>query len=52
MLLYLKWDLLLRFLGNTNTVTRLASGANLVSAGDFKFTGSGATSITRQQQVV
>ena len=32
---------------DTNTVTRLASGANLVSAGDFKFTGSGATTITQ-----
>ena len=32
---------------DTNTVTRLASGTNAVTAGDFQFVGSGATSITQ-----
>ena len=32
---------------DTNTVTRLSSGANVVTAGDFKFVGTGATSISQ-----
>lgn len=32
---------------DTNTVTRLSSGANAVTAGDFKFVGTGATSISQ-----
>ena len=32
---------------DNNTVTRLSSGANAVTAGDFKFVGTGATSISQ-----
>ena len=32
---------------DTNTVTRLASGNNVVTAGDFKFVATGATSISQ-----
>ena len=32
---------------DTNTVTRIASGSNAVTAGDFKFVGTGATSISQ-----
>ena len=33
---------------DTDTVTRLASGNNVVTAGDFKFVATGATSISQQ----
>ena len=32
---------------DNDTITRLASGSNAVNSGDFKFTASGATSITQ-----
>ena len=32
---------------DTNTVTRLASGSNVVTAGDFKLVGTGATSVSQ-----
>jgi hypothetical protein len=32
---------------DTNTVTRLASGSNVVTAGDFKIVGTGATSVSQ-----
>ena len=33
---------------DTDTITRIAANAGVISAGDFRFTGSGATTVTSQ----
>ena len=35
---------------DTNTITKVASGSNTLAAGDFRFEGEGATSLSQQTQ--